>query len=161
MTGLNNRRGFYMLVEQQLKNIRRTRAHCALIFIDVDGLKEINDAQGHKVGDALITDVASVLKHTFRKSDIIARMGGDEFCVLALNPGHGATVIRERLANEIAGFNRRYKRPYEVSVSVGVVEAPIDKSLSLDRLMSEADVLMYNEKRQRRAAAAGPIKPVR
>ena len=84
LTGLRNRRGFLVLADQALRMARRTRARCALVFMDLDGLKRVNDTRGHAAGDTLIADAAKVLDHVFRESDVVARVGGDEFAVLAV-----------------------------------------------------------------------------
>ena len=82
LTHLNNRRGFLPIAEHQLRIAQRTREPVALVFVDVDGLKHVNDTLGHAVGDTLIAEAAVVLRTTFRASDLPARMGGDEFCIL-------------------------------------------------------------------------------
>ena len=79
LTGLRNRRGFLVLADQALRMSRRTRAKCALVFIDLDGLKRMNDTRGHAAGDALIADAAGVIGRVFRESDVVGRVGGDEF----------------------------------------------------------------------------------
>ncbi len=85
LTGLYNRRGFIALAEQQLKLADRTRRGALLFFADLDGMKWINDTLGHEEGDRALVDIASILKETFRLSDIIARIGGDEFAVLVID----------------------------------------------------------------------------
>ena len=77
LTGLYNRRGFFLLAEQQLKIARRTQTPCCVLFADLDGLKKINDTIGHELGDRAIVDAAQILKETFRDADIVARLGGD------------------------------------------------------------------------------------
>ncbi len=82
LTGLYNRRGFFLLGNQQFKTAQRTQMFCCLLFADLDGLKQINDSLGHEIGDKFLIDTAQLLKQTFRESDIIARLGGDEFVIL-------------------------------------------------------------------------------
>lgn len=89
LTGLNNRRGFYLLAEQKLRGTHHLGHNCVLAFLDVDGLKRVNDEQGHDVGDALLRDVAELLLAGRRESDILARLGGDEFCVLVTESDGG------------------------------------------------------------------------
>jgi predicted signal transduction protein with EAL and GGDEF domain len=84
LTGLYNRRGFMALAERQLKLGRRSGRGMLFILVDVDGLKQINDSLGHSQGDSALRRTAEVLRKTFRNSDVIARMGGDEFAVLAI-----------------------------------------------------------------------------
>ena len=83
LTGLYNRRRFFVLTEQCLKVAVRTKKRSLLLFIDMDDLKWINDHYGHNEGDQALIDLANILKKTFRESDIIARIGGDEFVVLS------------------------------------------------------------------------------
>ena len=123
LTGLNNRRGFYLLAEAALDTARRHGGSCLLGYLDVDGLKQINDEQGHRTGDDLLSDVAQVLRATLGQSDILARTGGDEFCMLVQHPGEPA-VLRERIFAALRRFNEAAaSRPYSLSASIGLVEA--------------------------------------
>ncbi len=147
LTGLHNRRGFYPLAEAALHSARRHDRRCVLAFLDVDGLKRVNDEQGHDVGDALLADVAGILRDTLRASDIVARMGGDEFCVLVAEPEGDQARLRERLLDAFRKFNETQNRPYHLSASVGLVEAwPADCG-TVDQLLASADELMYEEKK--------------
>ena len=84
LTGLYNRRGLFTLVEQQLKNIARTKGSLmTLTFIDIDDMKSINDTLGHDAGDKALIDTANILRQILREADIIARIGGDEFAIIA------------------------------------------------------------------------------
>ena len=85
LTGLHNRRGFLSLAEQQLKLSDRNKRGMQLYFADLDGLKWINDTLGHEEGDKALIEAATVFKETFRTSDIIARLGGDEYAALAID----------------------------------------------------------------------------
>ncbi|HVT36667.1 MAG TPA: sensor domain-containing diguanylate cyclase, partial [Nevskiaceae bacterium] len=98
MTGLYNRRGFKLLVEQELRHVRRQREHCALLYVDLDGLKGINSAHGHEGGDSAIVTVAEALRVAVRNSDIVARVGGDEFVVILVDTdADQAQAIADRL----------------------------------------------------------------
>ena len=111
LTGLANRRGFFTLAEQQLKVARRTKTGLFLLFADVDGLKATNDRFGHAEGDRLIRDAARILRATFRDSDIVARIGGDEFVVLMIQTDDTAPAqFLARLAAEIERRNAGEKR---------------------------------------------------
>ncbi len=149
LTGLNNRRGFYYLAEPALYAARRDGHSCLLAFIDVDGLKGVNDDKGHLVGDALIVDVAEVLRATLHPSDIVARMGGDEFCVLITDASAEAELLRTRLVNAFNTFNAVGGRPYRLSASIGLMSAPAGESATVDELLARADELMYAEKKTR------------
>ena len=150
LTGLRNRRGFLVLADQSLRMARRAKAKCALVFIDLDGLKRINDTRGHAAGDALITDAATILTHVFRESDVVARVGGDEFAVLALLDDHdGSTAVNARLLSAIEKFNAQAAPSLRVSMSIGIEELPCQSDTPLDVLLSRADRAMYEKKRRR------------
>ena len=150
LTGLRNRRGFLVLADQALRMARRTRAKCALVFIDLDGLKRVNDTRGHAAGDALIADAARVIGRVFRESDVVGRVGGDEFAIFALLDEHdGATAVSGRLQAEIDRFNAQVVPTMRVSMSVGIEELPCASETPLDVLLSRADRAMYEKKRRR------------
>jgi diguanylate cyclase (GGDEF)-like protein len=150
LTGLRNRRGFLVLADQVLRMARRTRAKCALVFIDLDGLKRVNDTRGHAAGDALIADAAKVLAQVFRESDVVARVGGDEFAVLAVLDEHdGAHAVNVRLQSAIEHFNAQAVPSMRVSMSIGIEELATDSSAPLDVLLTRADKAMYEKKRRR------------
>ena len=150
LTGLRNRRGFLVLADQALRMSRRTRAKCALVFIDLDGLKRVNDTRGHAAGDALIADAAAVLGRVFRESDVVGRVGGDEFAVFALLDDHdGATAVSGRLQAEIERFNSQVVPTLRVAMSVGIEEINCAADTPLDVLLSRADRAMYEKKRRR------------
>ena len=145
LTGLTNRRGFYPLAQAALRAARRHDRTCLVAFLDVDGLKRINDEQGHDVGDRLLVDVAEVLRATLRESDILARVGGDEFCVLVCEPTGDPAMLRERILEAFRRFDETQDRPYHLSVSIGLVNAWPGNTL--DQLLAQADKLMYKEKK--------------
>jgi diguanylate cyclase (GGDEF)-like protein len=148
-TGLYNRRGFYVLGDHALKNARRMRGHCLLAMIDVEGLKRVNAELGHEVGDALIADCAHVLKATLRQSDLVARVGGDVFCALSIEPDGDAPGMRTRLAEGFAAFNRKSWAKHHLSASVSIVQAQADEACTLDSLLAEAEKIMSAEKKAR------------
>jgi diguanylate cyclase (GGDEF)-like protein/PAS domain S-box-containing protein len=151
LTGLYNRRGFIMFAEQQMKLSRRTKRGMLLFFADLDGLKWINDTLGHEEGDKALIEVASALKETFRSSDIIARMGGDEFAILSIDTTDiNSEIITTRLQNLIDTHNRQENRRYTLSVSVGSSFYDPENPRSIDELMTEADKLMYEHKRSKK-----------
>jgi diguanylate cyclase (GGDEF)-like protein len=156
LTGVNNRRGFYMLAVPALHAARRDGRHCLLAFIDVDGLKRVNDGNGHSVGDALLADVAHVLRATVRQADILARMGGDEFCVLVTDPEADPEVLREQLMEAMRGFNATKVRPYRLSTSIGLMRVSATDHSTVDELLARADELMYEEKRTRVVSCPNP-----
>jgi len=149
LTGLYNRRGFLALAERQLKLARRSGRSLLLFFIDVDGLKEINDVFGHAEGDAALKCTAEALEATFRDSDVIARLGGDEFAVLAIEAsGQSEVTIRERLT-EFLNSASRQESDYKLSVSLGTARFDPWNQTSIRDLIAEADQAMYERKRRR------------
>ena len=150
LTGLKNRRGFLVLADQALRMARRTRVKSALVYIDLDGLKRVNDARGHAAGDALIADAAKVLLRVFRESDVVGRVGGDEFAVFAVLDEHdGASAVSGRLLAEIEKFNEQAVPSMRISMSFGIEELSSHLETPLDVLLSRADQAMYEKKRRR------------
>jgi len=150
LTGLHNRRGFLTLAEQHLKLSSRTKMGMLLFFADLDGMKRINDTLGHEEGDRALTDVAVILKETFRSSDIIARIGGDEFAILTIDTnGISSEIIMTRLQDHVDKHNNKRGRRYKISISMGTAYFDPDNPHSLDELMSHADKLMYDQKRSK------------
>lgn len=147
LTGLNNRRGFMLLADHQMTLSRRDKKPLALLFIDLNNLKTINDSFGHKEGDRAINDAAMILKETFRESDIVARVGGDEFCVMmtADNVLDIDTPIG-RLNTNVEVHNAQGLRPYKVTLSVGRANYDPHQPVSIEDLMRQADALMYEAK---------------
>lgn len=151
LTGLYNRRGFFTLAGQQIKVANRLKKGFSLIFADLDGLKLINDTLGHHTGDNAIIDTANILKSTFREADIIARMGGDEFIVLAVDTAEDSIeAIRGRLGKQIEAFNKTANRPYQLSLSAGIAYYDPALPCTIDELINKADKMMYQEKGEKR-----------
>ena len=149
LTGLRNRRGFLLLAEQGWRMARRTHAKCLLVFFDLDGLKDVNDTQGHPAGDGLIVDAAKVLTSVFRESDIVGRVGGDEFAVLSLlDKSDSAAAIDKRLQKQLDEFNEQAGRSFHLSMSFGIEELSGASDVSLEDLLSRADRAMDGQKRQ-------------
>jgi two-component system cell cycle response regulator len=151
LTGLYNRRGFADLGEQYLKLARRAARGVALVYLDLDRFKTINDTLGHHVGDRALLKLADLLKASFRRSDIIARMGGDEFAVLAVEAtGDGPQLLLDRLRERIDEFNGSHREPYQLSVSIGMARHEGEDRVRLEDLLSQADAAMYEQKRTKR-----------
>jgi len=153
LTGLYNRRGFSILAEQQLKMAHRAKRRMVLLFADFNGLKRINDAFGHPEGDRALIEAAEALEETFRESDVIARFGGDEFVVLAIETnGSPAEVLTARLQENLEVRNAREGRRYELSLSVGLAHYDPGHPCSIDELVAQADRAMYERKRDNQKA---------
>ncbi len=147
LTGLYNRRGFTVLVEQQLKLAKRNGKEAFLIFSDIDSLKPINDDLGHQMGDRALIESAEILKKTFRESDIIARIGGDEFAVAMIDCSREhLEVLKNRLRDRIAERNQNPKNSFILDMSLGVAPCAVGSPLELEKLLDRADQLMYDEK---------------
>lgn len=151
LTGLYNRRGFFILAEQQIKIATRTRRGMLLVSADMDGLKKINDGFGHHEGDRAIVDAGQLLRQSFRESDIISRIGGDEFVILITEkPEINAEVLFNRLIKNLEVHNRRVQRPYPFSISMGVAAFDPQNPVDLNTLLIAADKSMYKNKKHNR-----------
>ena len=156
LTGLHNRRGFLTLAEQQIKIANRLRKRLLLIYADMDNLKWINDTLGHKEGDQALKDLAGLLSQTFRASDLVARMGGDEFAVLGLEESVADfKKIRARLQQKAGSRKGASEKPYRLSFSMGFVQYDPEKVEGIDELLARADRLMYEEKTLKKAKEKG------
>ncbi len=150
LTGLLNRRGFFTLMDYQLKIASRQKKEAFMLYVDVDNLKWINDTWGHQEGDRALAETADILKETFRESDIIARLGGDEFVVFyAETPYENFETISERLEKNLEAYNSKHHRGYKPLLSTGIAEYDPANPVSLDKLLYEAERLMYVQKRQK------------
>jgi diguanylate cyclase (GGDEF)-like protein len=148
LTGLCNRRGFFTLAAQQLKLALRQKKGIFMLYADLDGLKSINDTFGHQEGDRALSDTAAILKKTCRESDIIARIGGDEFAVIPLVPaGNQIGRITDRLQKNIDDLNAKGKRQYTLSISFGLSYYDPENPSSVDDLVARADKMMYEQKK--------------
>jgi len=151
LTGLHNRRGFFTLAYQQLKIAKRLNRDTLLLSADMDNLKEINDTLGHKAGDRALIDTASILKKTFRESDITARIGGDEFMVLQIESNDGGSgMVTDRLKKNLEIHNAKNEKNFNLSLSVGTVYYDPEVHHSLDELLVCVDKLMYEQKKHKK-----------
>ena len=153
LTGLQNRRGFLRSAEVQLKVARRRETPLVLLFIDVDGLKAVNDSHGHAAGDLLLVDTADLLSATFRESDVVARVGGDEFCVLLTSDASEAWLAVRRLLVAMEEHHEQAagERPFRLSLSIGSATFEPENPRTIEQLMKQADDAMYANKRAKRA----------
>jgi two-component system cell cycle response regulator len=150
LTGLYNRRGFFMAAEPVARVAERAKRSFLVFFADLDGLKTINDAHGHQAGDEAIRDAAWILSHTFRSADIVARIGGDEFAVLAPDAApETIDIMLRRVAKWQDERNREPDRPFAVSLSLGGVAWTASEPRTLEMMLSEADMAAYTAKRRR------------
>jgi diguanylate cyclase (GGDEF)-like protein len=147
LTRLGNRRSFLTLAEQHIKLSQRRHNGFLLIMADLDGLKRINDTFGHAAGDEALRAVAYVLQATFRQSDIIARIGGDEFAVLAIDAQiEKSGDILNRLDERLEQMNNQKKFQFPITLSTGIIYADPQQPMELRALMEKADKALYQQK---------------
>jgi diguanylate cyclase (GGDEF)-like protein len=149
VTGLANRELFNDRFDQALKMAERHKRVCALLYIDLDGFKKVNDTMGHHIGDELLCSTATRMQQCVRKSDTVARMGGDEFAVLLteLQDKSQAMFVGEKIVNRLFDPFQTSKGQVNIGASMGVAIFPDDGG-DMDRLMVLADKHMYTNKRQ-------------
>lgn len=146
LTGLLNRRGFQRAAEPELRLAQAGQRPLTLVYVDVDGLKALNDAAGHEAGDALLVETAALLRAAFRSTDVLARLGGDEFVVLTRGLHGDGAIIRHRIARLSQALHRSGAQSREISLSAGVILANPSKVPALDDLLDRADKAMYEVK---------------
>ena len=150
LTGLYNRRGFLTLATRDLRVARRGDETLLVAFADLDDLKRVNDSAGHAAGDRALRDTAALLRRTFRDSDLVARIGGDEYAVLVRHAGHeSADVLAERMKRQVREFNRRAGRPYQLAISFGFATHKASTLDSVAGLLDRADRALYRDKRRK------------
>lgn len=147
LTNISNRRGFMVLAQHSLSLCARQNIPAALVFLDLDKFKPINDKFGHAEGDRALVAFASQMKSSFRDSDLFARLGGDEFVVLLTNtPKQKAEEIIQRFNRSLKKYNQEADRGYDIAFSHGVVEFSPEKHLAIEELLANGDSMMYEAK---------------
>jgi diguanylate cyclase (GGDEF)-like protein/PAS domain S-box-containing protein len=150
LTGLYNRRGFFSLAEQHCRQAKRRNTRVFMLYGDVDDLKIINDTFGHHEGDRALIEIATILKETYRESDIVARIGGDEFVVMPVgNSESSIDIITSRLQKKLEALNERKDRAYRLSITVGIAHFDPEHPCSVDELLAEGDRMMYEQKKKK------------
>ncbi|MCP5244497.1 MAG: GGDEF domain-containing protein [Burkholderiales bacterium] len=148
MTGLYNQRAFSILGKQSFLESLRNNTQLVLLYFDLDGLKRINDTLGHQIGSELIVEFANLLKANFRRSEMIARVGGDEFVVLSKKNEVEKALLR--LADAVNAANSKHNRPYKINYSQGKIIGKAKDFESLDDLLTQADASMYENKKAKK-----------
>lgn len=147
LTKISNRRGFMMLAQRSLSLCARQKIPAALVFIDLDNFKPINDKFGHAEGDWALIAFASQMKSAFRDSDLFARLGGDEFVVLLTNTSkQQAEEIIGKFSCSLKKCNQEESRGYDIAFSYGIVEFNPEKYCAIEDLLAVGDSLMYEVK---------------
>ena len=151
LTGLYNRRGFIHFAEKQLLLAEHLKKECLLLFVDLDHMKWINDNLGHIKGDQALIAIADILRATFRKSDILARIGGDEFVILCLEADEITEdqSLKNRLLLNLQNYNAQAIASYPLSLSIGVARFDPKSPVLIEQLLAKADSLMYEDKRRK------------
>ena len=148
LTGVLNRRGFRALAEHQLRVARRRGSDAIVLYVDVVGFKGINDRFGHTEGDRALREVAALLQRTVRDSDLVARIGGDEFALLLGAGTHEAErAVRARIDGALAAYNGVPGQRFPIALTIGAARLDAQPEAGLDDLLSAADEALY----QRRA----------
>jgi diguanylate cyclase (GGDEF)-like protein len=152
LTGLLNRRGFFQFVYTMLRHLNRnSEAVPIVMFMDMDGLKHINDTYGHKEGDVAISAFAKVLKETVREEDIVGRMGGDEFIVFSsVKSSENSKQLEERIRAKLDDYNSKGFHPYSVAGSIGSVILGAATKECFEAAMLSADSVLYEEKMKKK-----------
>jgi len=147
MTGLLNRRVGLLFLEKEIKNTNRKETPFALGYIDINDLKIVNDTYGHEEGDFLILTSTRFIKESIRETDILCRLGGDEFfAILRECTIEQAEKIWQKIVEKIKNFNSKKLKPYQISLSHGFIQYSAGDNKTADQLITEADAKMYIEK---------------
>jgi diguanylate cyclase (GGDEF)-like protein len=152
LTGLYNMRGFYLLGEQTLRLAQRAELPFSVLFVDLDGLKKINDDLGHNMGSTYLAETGDLVMTCFRETDVKGRFGGDEFVVAGQFSMVGIELAATRLRTMAEAHNEKNPRKYPLSLSVGWVTIDHPSNESLKELVRRADEAMYREKRSKKVA---------
>jgi diguanylate cyclase (GGDEF)-like protein len=147
LTGLYNRRGFFTFSDHLLKFSCRTHMGLILIYADLDNMKQINDEFGHEEGDRALVTAGDVLKNTFRNSDVIGRVGGDEFAILALEAKvESLVVLLKRMKKNFETTKYNVNSRHKLTFSFGISYFDPEKPQTIEELLRRADMSMYEEK---------------
>jgi diguanylate cyclase (GGDEF)-like protein len=150
LTGLYNIRGFHILAEQSLRMAHRSKEPFSVLFIDLDDLKQTNDLLGHQAGSEFLIETGDILKDTFRETDVLGRIGGDEFAVAGQFSKSAISHAAQRLEESAEMQNAEAGRRMCLSFSIGHVTTDTGQHESLDELLAKADEAMYQEKRRKK-----------
>lgn len=150
LTGLYNRRGLFALGEHTMRIARRRGRGLGVIYVDVDGLRQINDRFGHSQGDEALRTVAAVLQACIRECDVVGRVAGDEFVVLVEDDPAVTADIVARLRRRVERADQTGERPFRLSLSIGAADLEPGEQATLQELIERADQHRYDDKRARR-----------
>ncbi|MVX64765.1 GGDEF domain-containing protein [Clostridium chromiireducens] len=149
LTGVYNRGMGLALLEAEIKSIRRNKDVFSMCYIDLDGLKHVNDNYGHPEGDELLVITCKLVKEVIRNNDILCRVGGDEFIILFPNmQKEDVDEAMRKITLNIVKENEKKLRPYDISFSYGIVQVECDDGKSIDEIIQMADADMYKFKKK-------------
>jgi diguanylate cyclase (GGDEF)-like protein len=145
LTGVLNRKGFYEILEIEVYRAKRNRTSLGLAYCDIDNFKEVNDSLGHDAGDDVLIQFSKMVTSEIRKTDIFARIGGDEFVILFqdIDLRESKSIVR-KIMNEFAKISERKEWPTTLSIGIGVFRS---RHLDIKKMMTATDTLMYNVKK--------------
>lgn len=153
LTGCYNRGMGIAFLENEINNIRRNKGHFSVCYIDINGLKYVNDNFGHFEGDELIVMTCRFIKEVISESDILCRLGGDEFLVLFPNSKEeNIEKTLNTIVSNIENENKKKLKPYNISFSYGVIQVDADDNYSIDYIIQLADAKMYKCKEKYKIA---------
>ncbi|MEU8001715.1 sensor domain-containing diguanylate cyclase [Catellatospora sp. NPDC049111] len=164
LTGVNNRRGFLLAARQELALAEQARRPGVLLFVDLDGLKIINDTYGHGVGDHALESTSKLLQANIRRRDVLGRIGGDEFCVLLTEAGRISDVDlwTGRLRERVSRHNETSRQPYRLALTVGATFIDQGAPNTIEDLIARADAAMYQAREQHNGQDfQGPVRILR
>ena len=148
MTGIYNRRTGFEKLTQLYKNSEKNNGENSVCFIDINGLKDVNDYLGHDVGDELIVTITNSIKDKIRENDFVARLGGDEFLIIFEGlDENGAEAVWQRIVADFEAINETEKRRYLISASHGIESFSGTSNEYIDTIINHADEKMYREKK--------------
>jgi diguanylate cyclase (GGDEF)-like protein len=150
LTGLYNRHGFMPLAEQYLKTLSRDNSIVYILYMDIDRMKHINASYGHQEGDSVIKKFADILQEIYRESDLVARIGDDEFAVIPVGLTEpGIELINSRLQEKLDEVNSAAGKEYTISISYGLVKYNHEAPCSVKELLARSEKLMYKQKKEK------------
>jgi diguanylate cyclase (GGDEF)-like protein len=155
-----NRRGFERELARSLDYVKRYGTEAALLYVDLDGFKAINDRHGHAAGDALLRAISARLRAHVRASDVVARLGGDEFAILIWNVGEAVAAAKARDLEQVIGGTIVVHRDARIAVGASVGIAPLAPGAGAAAMLDAADRAMYARKKERRGDVSSP-RPAR
>ncbi len=145
LTSLLNQHSFYSELKRELLQGQRRSHTTALVYFDLDGFKNLNDSEGHKRGDQLLVAVAEAMKQTLRETDILARYGGDEFCIVL---SESSLQIAEKVCEKLCVAIEKATKDTGISCSMGIAVSLPEKNYDATSLVKMADKAMYEAKKE-------------